>query len=329
MTIADDNIPFFDREDDTPETLSPKRGRPKKEKPADVDPFADNEPTSVDDEGRPTLDAIDEQILFGTTPSTQADIAKIREDRERREQMIEKGHSPGVTRGNNPPPPQTLIAPVPRNDNPTSPNISADMLLQIQRAEELEAELVRTNGRFIPGSDDARPGVPYKPTPVYNQEQYMNRNVSDTPQLEGVKIVLPLINDLNINALGVPTAEANNPKKRILDTGEGAQAAPIMNPELMDHQVYDGPNKTIASSNPNDPRSEAFLTCANSMCPHREGCLRYRLKNRRTHSFPFFPESCRKEGIYMPVEGNRFTGYDPFDTLERGSGNITSLPSPG
>jgi hypothetical protein len=180
----------------------------------------------------------------------------------------------------------------------TSPNVSEDFSLALVRAEEIEAEIVRKGGRYIPGVDDAKPGVPY----TTKQDERVS-------MLDGQVFKVPLINSLNINSDGVTIRGGG-----IFDPGEGAQPQSNF--------------QTNKSANPNDPRSENFLTCSNNQCQYREGCMRFRLKNRRPNSFPFFPESCRKDGIYLSINESDYTGYDNFDTLTRGASNVTRLPNP-
>jgi hypothetical protein len=127
--------------------------------------------------------------------------------------------------------------------------------------------------------------------------------------LDGITFKVPLINNYNINSDGITVKGGD-----IFDTGTGAQVSDDF--------------ATNKSANPNDPRSESFMACSNMMCQYREGCLRFRLKNRRANSFPFFPESCRKDGIYISINESDYTGYDHFDVLSRGASNVTKLPNP-
>lgn len=184
--------------------------------------------------------------------------------------------------------------------NITSPAMTANQALAMERIEEIEAELTRKMGRYIPAIDDVKPGVPYK-TEVDERITMLDQQT----------FAVPLISTLNVNSDGFTVRGGD-----IFDPGQDAQKAK----PVVDY-------KTNSSANPNDPRSESFLTCNNKSCSYREMCLRYRLRNRRPQSFPFFPESCRADGIYININDSDYTGYDPFETLEYGS-VVSKLPAP-
>lgn len=277
-------------------------------------PFDDDEPTAVDPAkkkaGRPrkTVDMTpfdegykepeNKPLEFDEEISTP-DLVEIRRQRELNAEKDRNNHAnPNSAPSVN----EELTDRVFSNKNVTSPKMDEDKILDLIRAEEIEEELVRKAGRYIESVDNARPGVPFS-----------DRKDERITNLDHQEFAVPLINRLNINSDGVTIRGGG-----IFDPGEGAQK-PTPVPDKFG---------TNASSNPNDPRSENFLTCSNKMCPYRESCLRYRLKNRRAQSFPFFPESCRKDGIFINVNETNYTGYDNFDQLERGASGVTTLPSP-
>lgn len=92
----------------------------------------------------------------------------------------------------------------------------------------------------------------------------------------------------------------------ILDTGLGAQVKEdIPIPEL------------------DDPRSDRYMSCMNKSCQYREGCLRYRLHNKKVFKAIFYPEECKATGIYQSINDTDFTAYDPYSNLES-----KNMPSP-
>ena len=167
--------------------------------------------------------------------------------------------------------------------------IPEDKILDLQRSEEIEAELVKTNGRYIESVDNARVG-----TTIYGEkvDKDPNRSVKSfvfaTQQQEPAYIG----NGFNTEHKG------NGP----LDTGEGSQKESKLT------EVY--------AEEINDPRSENFLACVNSACQYRETCVRYRLKDKRINQSVFFPEQCRIDGTYISLDDTSFTGYDNMATLE-------------
>lgn len=178
-----------------------------------------------------------------------------------------------------------------------TPKVSRQRAAHFQRLEEIENDMIKAKGRFIEHVDDAKAGVPFK-----------QAGPNMTPYLEGMQkltepvFVVPLINTLNVRADGFAAAGGV-----IFDPGANAQP-PV--------------NK---SANPHDPNSESFMACINKVCSYREGCLRYRMSNRRDNKFPFHPSECRKDGIYISINETKFTGYDPFSVVE--SGGIPSANS--
>ena len=275
--------PTEESADLTHEVSAKKRGRPKKDVENPFSPAFEDTPVS------------DGSMSFDSNVS-QPDLVQIRRERELAELKRANNHAnPNEAPSVN----EDLSDRIFANKNITSPKVDESMILSLERAEEIEEELVRKTGRYIESVDNARPGVPYT-----------DRKDERMTHLDQQEFAVPLINRLNINSDGLTIRGGD-----IFDPGEGAQKAPDR-------------FGTNASSNPNDPRSESFLTCSNKQCAYREGCLRYRLRNRRDNSFPFFPESCRKDGIYISVNDSDYTGYDNFDQIERGATGVTSLPSP-
>lgn len=289
--------------------------------PNEKDPFAvrkrkmdvsDENPFKVTDEfgniGSDPKDDIDISDMFKSELSEEDRASQMREHLMAKAK-VDNGHEPPPSPPTHPNTTPNTSTPVPLSDREfksankdTSPNVSVDFALDLVRAEEIEAEIVRKGGRYIPGVDDAKAGVPY----TTKQDERVS-------MLDGQVFKVPLINTLNINSDGVTIRGGG-----IFDPGEGAQPPPVPASDF----------KTNKSSNPNDPRSENFLTCSNNQCQYREGCMRFRLKNRRSNSFPFFPESCRKDGIYLSINDSDYTGYDSFDALTRGASNVTRLPNP-
>jgi hypothetical protein len=198
---------------------------------------------------------------------------------------------------------ENYLEPDIRDNSTTSdyvtPKVSRQRAAHFQRLEEIENELIKAKGRYIEHVDDAKAGVPYK---------QLGPNGIGDPYLEGFQtaaepaFVVPLINTLNVRADGYAAAGG-----LVFDTGANAQ------PPLK------------KSANPHDPSSESFMVCINKLCSYREGCLRYRMSNRRDNRFPFHPAECRKDGIYISINDTKFSGYDPFATVE--SGGIPSANS--
>lgn len=64
-----------------------------------------------------------------------------------------------------------------------------------------------------------------------------------------------------------------------------------------------------------DPRSENFIVCVSKNCPVKEGCLRYRLNNKREAVQLYYPEECATgNGGYIPLSDHPdFTAYDQVD----------------
>ena len=178
---------------------------------------------------------------------------------------------------------------VPKSDY-VKPEISRQRSKHFERLEEIENELVKDVGRFIEHVDNAKPGVPYKTS---NSNDPMAPFVEGMQNLTAPVFVRPLINELNIRSDGFVSEGGV-----VLDTGAAAQPA------------------VLSSASPHDPASDSFMVCVNKQCAYREGCLRYRLSNRRDNKFPFHPSECRKDGIYISVNETRFTAFDPFDMVE-------------
>lgn len=262
--------------------IKPKgRGRPKKPKVSSEAEsiFPDYVPAServaqtehdVDD----LFSGLEGQDLRGRSEVSN-ERHKIRQNSQYAKKVNPADETPEVTEDN------------PKSDRaPGSPKVSGSVLDAMVRAEEIAAELVRTQGRFIEGVDNAKPGVPFKAVEA---------------DLEAPDMPLPYANQkYKVRADGI-TLDIG-----IFDTGDGAQVS---------EQV------TIASMR-DDPASEHFMVCVNKTCRYRENCLRYRLHNKRDMKTVFYPEDCRKDGIYIDIDESDFKAIEPMSTLES-----TSTPS--
>lgn len=175
-----------------------------------------------------------------------------------------------------------------------SPAVQRSYVEDMVRREEIEAELIRTEGRFIEGSDDARPGTPFNSN--------SSNNALDAPK----SFTQPLAYQYRSDGVDF-TGD-------ILDTGEGAQQ-PV--PHTIDPET--GEKYDTA-----DPRSSEFITCGNGNCPYREHCLRYRMKDMRDNMFVFFPEECRTDGVYVNIDDHPdYRGYGKFEaTAISGTPNL-------
>lgn len=175
------------------------------------------------------------------------------------------------------------LAPTQKEATPdpiATPNMPEDTVESIQRSEEIAAELVRTNGRYIENIDNAKVGKTIQGA-LNTDPHAVDKPLTYAYQSDGVNT----------------SQEQNN---GILDTGYGAQKADI-NP----------------SHEPNDPRSPDFMICMNTACAYRDNCLRFRMKNKRhINKGLFFPEQCRKDGTYISLDETDFTGYDNFESLD-------------
>lgn len=170
--------------------------------------------------------------------------------------------------------------------NEGSPKVTKDTLENMVRAEEVAADLARTKGVFIDGVDNAKIGVPFKAVE------------SDIPIHE---MPLRYGDQMNIRADGV---EFNH--MGVLDTGHGAQGEDTM-PTPADRD---------------NPASPHYMVCVNKNCRYREHCMRYRMNNKRNMKTVFFPEDCRRDGIFQSVDNSDYEAYDPMNILES-----TSTPS--
>jgi hypothetical protein len=176
------------------------------------------------------------------------------------------------------------------------PKVTKSYVEEMARREEIEADLIRQNGRYIESVDNARPGVPFA-SPSANAFDVTPYTFVDPPKRK-------------YRADGVDFSGD------ILDTGEGAQRpTPMLYARNEDDP--DGPDIKLDS---NDPRSTDFITCGNGNCPYREHCLRYRMKDVRRkngkvdNAFLFFPEECRRDGIYIDIQDHpNYHGYGVFE----------------
>lgn len=174
----------------------------------------------------------------------------------------------------------------------TSPNLKDnESLNDLIRAEEIAADIVKTKGRFIEGVDNAKPGVTFRGPDASINPVLLN-------ELEGIEYNTPVNPNQFIEKPKRDMRADGITLKGVLDTGIGAQeASPTVNER-------------------DDPASPNFMVCVNQECRYREHCLRYRLKSERSMKASFYPEDCRRDGIYMNVEESDFTAYPPFNVLE-------------
>ena len=163
-------------------------------------------------------------------------------------------------------------------------NVTASLSIEISRNEEVAAEIVRQKGRYIDSVDNAKPGVPFT-----------GRSSNASPSTEGFATPQQFTPSPNFQF----RADGIELTGNIFDTGAGAQE-PI-------------PADNFA---PDDPRSTEFVACANGNCAYREGCLRYRMKNKSLNTFVFFPDACRMDGVYIGIDDTDFTAYSPMNSLE-------------
>lgn len=179
-----------------------------------------------------------------------------------------------------------------------TPEATQAYVAELSRREEIEAEIIRTKGRYIESVDNARPGVPF------NGSHANDFSVSPMNFVEPTK--------REYRADGVDFSGD------IFDTGYGAQAALLSLPS-------DPEDPNSKPFDINDPRSAEYVTCGNGNCNYREGCLRYRMKSIKpeANKFVFFPDACRADGIYQSIDQfPGFTGYGTFEPT-----NLTSTPN--
>lgn len=180
------------------------------------------------------------------------------------------------------PPAPKVKAAVP--DPVSTPNVPAEVVKSLQRSEEIEAELVRSEGRYIESIDNAKPG----------------RTI--TGALNSSEEASPLTFAQQEYTFRAEGANVNPDAGNYFDTGSGAQTVEDLS------EVGDDPH---------DPRSDAFMTCLNNNCNYRSGCLRYRMKASRTkNAAVFFPEQCRADGTYIALTDSDFTGYGSFESID-------------
>lgn len=153
-------------------------------------------------------------------------------------------------------------------------------LQDVIRAEEVAADMVKAKGRYIENVDNVKPGVTFRGADA---------------DLYSPEMPLPYSGQVSMRADGV-TLDNVGP----IDPSEGAQDINTM-PKPGDRD---------------DPTSVHFMVCMNSNCRYREGCLRYRMKNKREMKTVFFPEDCRRDGIYISIDDTKFTAYDPMELIE-------------
>lgn len=168
-----------------------------------------------------------------------------------------------------------------------SRTVKLEVAKDLQRAEEIEAELVKTNGRYIESVDNVKVGKT-----IYGDD------VTKDPNHSVSALIFARQQHPSYIGHGFNTdTDENSP----LDTGAGAHKNKIE--ANYDEEI-------------NDPRSKDFLVCMNSQCQYRETCVRYRLQNQRPNKAVFFPEQCRLDGTYISIDDTSFTGYDNMSTIE-------------
>lgn len=174
-----------------------------------------------------------------------------------------------------------------------SSQLSDDAIKVLMRQEEIAHAMVKEEGRFIEGSDQAKPGKTIYGTTA-NESSSINpfdfQDVNETVQ------------DLTVN--GQIRSDGIVFDTVVIDTGKGAQKPTEIN---VDDQ--------------NDPTSTEFIICVNKNCNYRDGCLRYRMSNKKGYEkkFVFFPDTCRDEGIYLSIDSTDYTAYSPMNVLESNS----------
>lgn len=153
----------------------------------------------------------------------------------------------------------------------------------LQRREEIEAQMIREHGRPNPNVENVQAGKTFNGMQANTLTSGINPNhfINDegSTRSEGVEF------------------------DGILDTGAGAQKGKPVE-ELKD-----------AISNSNNPAHDDFLVCINKTCAYREGCMRYRLSNKRVTKAVFFPDSCRLDGVYLSVDDYRDKSDGPSIAL--------------
>lgn len=171
----------------------------------------------------------------------------------------------------------------PQVNNPGSPKVEGQTLDQMVRAEEIAAELVKTQGRFIEGVDNARVGVPFRAV---------------ESDIAPADMPIPFADQPNVRSDGVVLDNVG-----VLDTGAGSQTSQL--------------RERLAQRD--DPSSPNFMVCVNRNCRYRENCVRYRMHNKRDLKTVFYPEDCRRDGIYIDLDDTEFTAYDPMSVIESSS----------
>ena len=115
----------------------------------------------------------------------------------------------------------------------------------------------------------------------------------------GVTFWQPTIDNGDLPYKVMNSTPAIDTSTGILDTGADAQT-----------------KEDIAIPEMDDPRHVNYMSCMNKSCQFREGCLRYRLHNKKSFKAIFYPEECKETGIYQSINDTDFTAYDPFNNLE-------------
>lgn len=164
----------------------------------------------------------------------------------------------------------------------------------LTRMEEISNEMVKTEGRFIDGVDNARAGTTIDGRDIAKQGNTHSPNMD------------LYMSEEEMHGLGKMRADGVIlDDNGVLDTGLGAQA-PVPEDQL----------ETELEAQ-HDPTSSLFLTCVNKSCAYRAGCMRYRKSADKTlPQFVFFPDSCRTEGIYIDIQDHPNIGLAPMEVVE-------------
>lgn len=267
---------------DNPFTEAPKkRGRPKTVKASPEAESIFNDITPIPSSERKVQTEYDVDDLF-------ADIDEL--DLRRKAEISQIVDSPNNITQNSPYSKKTNVndEDVPNGhevaqqerNNPGSPKLNNVALEEMKRAEEIAAELRKSSGIFIEGVDNAKPGVPFRAVEA---------------DVHSPEFPLPHADQRYVRADGIVLDGIG-----VFDTGDGAQSSEAM----------------PAPNDRDDPASPHYMVCVNKNCRYREGCMRYRMHNKRDMKTVFFPDTCREDGIYQNIDGNTYEAYDPMHILE-------------
>lgn len=186
--------------------------------------------------------------------------------------------------------------------NKDQPNkVTEAFVERMDRIEEIENEILRTEGRYIEAVDNVKPGMTMqnKLATEYDPMLPMDFIDQSVNEMEEAPIIRSDGVILDGHTVFDPARGAKKAPVDVTQATEGGGMAPM-----------------------HDPRSDEFLTCVNKNCEYRQNCLRYRLSSSKPNKFAFFPESCRKEGIFIDISETDYSAYPSMDIIES-----TSTPS--